>query len=358
MILRISPRYGCKRFGFWEDWRNSRLRYDTFPESTIKPAGTATASRLEGSMKHQADERQGGEDVRSAPPIGRLYDVNRRHLALHQSGTGGPAVVVVPGAGLIGLDYLNIHNLASEFTTSLLYDRAGTGWSDPIELPRTAAEVTDELQRLLRAAGVPAPYLLVGHSLGGFYVRRYAQRFPGEVAGLLLLDPGHEDYYAHMPKKTLFTRLRNGVALLHLFMHFKQFYRGQFGRMFAEWPDSIRDLLIEYHLGSWRKSLQERKNEDKLFDEVRHGGDLPDVPLIVLTAMGLDPFMVAFMSEPYLREVNERKRVIYAALAESVPRGEHRMLENAGHSTIHTDRPDAVVQAIRDLLGRVDKSPG
>ena len=77
---------------------------------------------------------------------------------------------------------------------------------------------------------------------------------------------------------------------------------------------------------------------------------IPDVPLIVLTAMGLDPFMAAFMPEPFLREVNEGKRVMYTALAESVPRGENRVLENAGHTTIHTDRPDAVVQAIRDLL--------
>jgi hypothetical protein len=45
-----------------------------------------------------------------------------------------------------------------------------------------------------------------------------------------------------------------------------------------------------------------------------------------------------------------RKRVIYEALAGSVSRGEHRVVENAGHTTIHTDRPDAVVQAIRDLL--------
>ena len=75
------------------------------------------------------------------------------------------------------------------------------------------------------------------------------------------------------------------------------------------------------------------------------------MPLIVLIAMGIDPFMTAILSEGYLRKVNERKQAIYQPLAASVPRGEHRLLENAGHSTIHTDRPDAVVQAIRDLVG-------
>jgi pimeloyl-ACP methyl ester carboxylesterase len=76
-------------------------------------------------------------------------------------GAGGPAVVFLPGASAVGLDYLNIHDRVSAFTTSVLYDRGGTGWSDPAELPRTAAEVATELRDLLRAAEVPAPYLLV-----------------------------------------------------------------------------------------------------------------------------------------------------------------------------------------------------
>ncbi len=146
-----------------------------------------------------------------------------------------------------------------------------------------------------------------------------------------------------------------------MLVQFKQFYRGAFERVFAQWPDSIRERLVEYHLRSLRKSLQEwparsrRNPENELVNEVRHGGDMPDVPLIVLTAMGLDPFMAAFMPEPYLRELNDGKPAMYTALAKSVPRGEIRMLENAGHTTIHTDRPDAVVQAIRDLLDRVNR---
>src|SRR5579872_2061219 len=113
-------------------------------------------------MQHQANDRRGRKGVDSAPPLGRLYDVAGRRLALYQSGTGGPPVVVVPGAGLVGLDYLNIHDRVADFTTSVIYDRAGTGWSDPVELPRTATAVSTELRNLLHAAGMPAPYLLVG----------------------------------------------------------------------------------------------------------------------------------------------------------------------------------------------------
>jgi pimeloyl-ACP methyl ester carboxylesterase len=110
-----------------------------------------------------------------------LHEVNDRQLMLHRSGTGDPAVVFLPRAGLIGLDFWNVHDRASALTTSVLYDRAGTGWSDPVDLPRTAAEVTDELRDPLQTAGITPPYLLVGHSLGAAYARHYAQRFGDEV---------------------------------------------------------------------------------------------------------------------------------------------------------------------------------
>src|ERR1700732_1875937 len=94
-----------------------------------------------------------GEATRGTPPIGRLYDVGGRQLMLYASGAGGPAVVVLPGAGLTGLGYLNLHEQVSQFATSVLYDRAGTGWSDQVQLPRSATEVADELRLLLRIAG-------------------------------------------------------------------------------------------------------------------------------------------------------------------------------------------------------------
>lgn len=103
----------------------------------------------------------------------------------------GPAVVFLPGASAVGLDYLNIHDRISEFTTSVLYDRGGTGWSDPVGLPRTAAEVATELQDLLHA-----------------YARRFAQLFPAEVAGMLSLDAFYEDVDAYMPERLHLARLR------------------------------------------------------------------------------------------------------------------------------------------------------
>ncbi|MBM7788136.1 alpha/beta fold hydrolase [Tenggerimyces flavus] len=94
--------------------------------------------------------------------IGQRYDTNGRQLWLHRSGAGTPSVVFVPGGGLVGLDFLQVQERAAERTTSVIYDRAGTGWSDAVSLPRSAADVAGELHALLAAANVPAPYVLVG----------------------------------------------------------------------------------------------------------------------------------------------------------------------------------------------------
>ena len=106
--------------------------------------------------------------------------------------------------------YWHAHCLVAEFTTSVLYDRLGLGWSDAANLPRSGTQVTDDLRELLRAAAVPGPHVLVGHSLGGLHARLHAKRFPEEVAGLVLLDPTHEDILSYLPAKVLPGRRRPG----------------------------------------------------------------------------------------------------------------------------------------------------
>ena len=291
----------------------------------------------------------------SAPPLGQFYEVGGRRLWLHRSGRGGPAVVFLPGASAVGLDYLNIGDQAAELTTSVLYDRGGTGWSDPAELPRTAAEVATELRDLLAAADVPGPYLFAAHSLGGAYARRFAQLFPAEVAGVLYLDAFYEATDAYMPEGLHLARLRQpdpGPLQLRLM---RPFMRRMYRRMFARWPEPIRQQLIDRHLSPewWQAGVRERSNLAELADELSRGGDLPDVPLIALTPLGIDPGMRLLMSGQALREMTEGKRRLYAALADSVTRGEHRVLDDARHSTITTDHPEAVIQAIHDLLDEV-----
>ena len=313
---------------------------------------------------HPAGGQPSGTTIKSGPPLGRYYDVAGRRLLLYRSGRGGPAVVFLPGGGAVGLDYLNVQERAATLATSVVYDRAGTGWSDRADLPRTSAEVTGELRELLLAAGVPAPYLLVGHSLGGLYARHYAQRFPGEVAALLLLDPAHEDYNAYMPPELteMWKAFDPGQALPdELPGELIALYRGLFEQEMAGWPAEIRERLIERHLSpDWLLTgFREAGNTDELYDEVRHAGPLPDVQLIVLCSMAVDGFkraVSAGVPDALLREEIEGKRRLYTALAGSVPRGEIRLVD-AGHVTMHLRHPEAVLRAIGDLRAGLEDRP-
>jgi pimeloyl-ACP methyl ester carboxylesterase len=289
-------------------------------------------------------------------PQGNQYAVPDGKMVLHRAGEGGPAVVFLAGGGMYGLHYWNVHQLVAEFTTSVLYDRLGTGWSDPVPLPRTGAQVTDDLRELLRAADVPGPVVLVGHSLGGLYARHYAKRFPGAVAGLVLLDPTHESLPAYLPEEEARLLLELNPADLYpadRIDAMRELYRNVFGRALAGWPPGLRDALLDRNLSpdGFRRGLLEPSSLGALFTEVRDAGPDPDVPVIVLTAMGLDAF-AAELTPPGMAERTERKNRMYDDVVAALPRAENRRIEDAGHSGLAWVRPDAVVQAIHDVLAR------
>jgi pimeloyl-ACP methyl ester carboxylesterase len=72
----------------------------------------------------------------------------------------------------------------------------GLGKSDKLTVAHTAGEIVEDLHQLLQAAHVPQPYVMVGHSIGGIYVRKYASIYPAEVVGLVLVDSAHEEQFS------------------------------------------------------------------------------------------------------------------------------------------------------------------
>lgn len=124
-----------------------------------------------------------------APPPGRLVDLGTHRLHLRCEGDGAPAVVFDAALGASSLSWSLVQPSIARVTMACTYDRAGFGWSDAGPMPRTAGRIAAELHQLLRAAPVPPPYTLVGHSFGGLVMRQLASRHPDEVAGLVLIEP-------------------------------------------------------------------------------------------------------------------------------------------------------------------------
>ncbi|GAA5046660.1 alpha/beta hydrolase [Nocardia callitridis] len=264
----------------------------------------------------------------------------------------------LPGAGAVGLDYFAVQHEVSQFHTAVVYDRGGSGYSDPISLPRTGEEVATELHELLHAQRLAAPYVLVAHSLGGGYAHRFTQLYPQEVAGLVWLDGFHRDWADFMPAAATPTADRRSTLGSDQFRRLRPALRAMFAELMVDYPRQLRQALIEAHVSEeWlRVAAAERGSLVALADELRAGQDLPDVPMVALTVDGTDPGPRAPIPEQTIRAMHEGMRRMAAAMVRTVSCGEHRVVADVGHNQLCFTRPDAVVQAIRDVVDRATRA--
>ena len=117
-------------------------------------------------------------DRRFNPEDGRRYDVGGFKMHIDCTGEGSPTVILESGLGDTYVSWRKVQPQIAKFTRVCSYDRAGLGYSDSSSQPRTSKVIAGELHALLKAAGIAPPYVLVGHSMGGYDVRLYASLYP------------------------------------------------------------------------------------------------------------------------------------------------------------------------------------
>ncbi len=135
------------------------------------------------------------------PPPGALVDVGgyRMHILAEGDAAGGPTVIWIPGGHAQGLALHHLHAAVRDETRSILFDRPGTGWSDPGPFPRRTATEAVELATLLTEAGEEGPFVLAGHSYGGLLAANFARRYPERTAAVVLLDASPPDAFIYAP---------------------------------------------------------------------------------------------------------------------------------------------------------------
>jgi pimeloyl-ACP methyl ester carboxylesterase len=304
-------------------------------------------------------------DRRRFPPPGRLVDSGGRRLHLIESGQGGPAVVFESGISASCLNWTDVRNRVARFTRCYSYDRATLGWSDPVDTPRVASRIVEELHALLQTAGVPPPYVLVGHSFGGLVVRAYAVKYRGEIAGLVLIDPlGAREWL--QPSSEQVRMLRRGVKLSRRGALLARLGVVRFSlallsggarvlpQLVAKLSSGKGESTVSRIVSEVRKMpsetwpmVQAHWCQPKSFfgmagyleslpqssAECANVGELCDVSVTILSAANSKP-----------AEIAERD-----AMARNSPHGRHIIASKSGH-WIHLDEPDLVVQAIRDMV--------
>jgi pimeloyl-ACP methyl ester carboxylesterase len=267
-------------------------------------------------------------DIDDAPPVfvpkGRYsgwFDIGGRRLFLRCTGHHSPTVVFEGG---LTHDWLALQTQLSGFTRVCSYDRPGgpQSRSDPAPFPRTARDFVADLHALLRAAHVPGPYVLAGHSNSGLFSLLYASTHPRQVAGLVLIDAVHP------------ATIKRRLAML------KPLVSPQ------EW-EALRQLMITVPprlvdpegIDIWTSERQTRK--------ALRRSPLRPMPLVVL-AHGRpdDP------PPPFVEQEERLWRQLQRELAQLVPGGRLVVATESGHN-IQDEQPELVLDAIRDVVRAV-----
>jgi pimeloyl-ACP methyl ester carboxylesterase len=140
-------------------------------------------------------------DKRNFPPPGQLIEAggHRLHLQVTGTDTGKPIVILEAGMASFSSNFAWIQQELQPLTRIVAYDRAGLGWSDSGLKPRDAQRSAKELRTALQRAGLVGPYVVAGHSYGGLVARAFADLFPNDVVGMVLVDASHPDQWLHIP---------------------------------------------------------------------------------------------------------------------------------------------------------------
>ncbi len=130
-------------------------------------------------------------DIKNPSPGSFVY-VNNKKIHYIDKGVSDneePVVVVISGCGCNLLPWISLQDSVSKFARIITYDRAGLGWSDWTNSPKTAINVAAELKVFLKELSIDKNIILVGHSLGGLYARVFASIYSRMVVGIVLVDP-------------------------------------------------------------------------------------------------------------------------------------------------------------------------
>ena len=224
-------------------------------------------------------------DRRAHPAPGLLVDVGGHRLHLDCAGSGTPAVVLEAALGETGVYWGWIATALAAETRVCTYDRAGRGWSDSAADGQDGVAVATDLRTLLERAHVPGPFVLVGHSSGAQYVRIFAERYPEQVAGMVLLDGQPAEAFEGLPAYPAFY---NGFRRISALL--PSLARLGVGRLVVHadlaLPRPARDIQRLHHASPrlYRSLRDEFAQLPTSLAQARSCQSLSDRPLVVVTA--------------------------------------------------------------------------
>jgi pimeloyl-ACP methyl ester carboxylesterase len=274
------------------------------------------------------------------PPAGRLIDVSRRKNHIFCVGSGSPTVIFISGLGETYDSWSKVQPRVAQSTRTCSYDRAGLGWSDRSQEPREAGRLATELHDLLGASELNPPYLLVGHSLGGGIARVFGGQYPQEVAGIVFVDAAPADFLSRMqPDAWDENMLRTARKMKWL---------APFGIARLQGKCKMDDRPIIHCADFWVTFAAEREALPGSVQQIADVRSIGNTPLRILSRD----------TDRAVGWGSTENRLAWEEMQEDLTklstRSRQSIVKGATHY-IQDDRPDAVIEAISEILMVVRK---
>jgi pimeloyl-ACP methyl ester carboxylesterase len=290
-------------------------------------------------------------------PPGEMIDVNGRNVHVQRSGTGSPTVLFESGILNDSLAFHKVQQAISEITSTISYDRAGLGYSDPSPNPRRIwAVFVDELSDLLDILSVSEPLVLVGWSAGAQFIRNFADRYPDRVAGLVLIDSNvnnlsdiFPDDISQIFEKSNHDRNEEFIRLSKLSREeiLKEFkenppWRNHHPETYSYYEDLASPENFKYYLQLLSFWFEEEKKGERV---VR---SLGDIPMNVVYAIDEE-------NPPYSQDQIDIMNDIWRDCQKELAglSTQHRLIEVVCGHDIANEKPEVVIDAIIDVINQV-----
>ncbi|MFK8067088.1 MAG: alpha/beta fold hydrolase [Gammaproteobacteria bacterium] len=269
-------------------------------------------------------------------PPGKMVDVGGYSLHLNCVGRGSPTIILETGLGGMSVEWHSIQHQLKQYTKTCAYDRAGYGWSETSSKPRTTKNIVTELHTLLHAENIPGPYILVGHSFGGYTVQHFASVYPQETAGIVLIDASHSEQVDRFKNIGLI------VAPTKKVTHVK-FNKA---RIPAHYPIDMQYIALEQMQDSKTMDAiaEEYINFKQSADQVAKSISLKTTPMIVMTR-GIPGWKNIRRG----RKFEQLWQKLQTELSRLSFKSSHLVAKKSGHH-IHLDQPNLTIATISRLV--------
>ena len=273
-------------------------------------------------------------------PPGKILEVDGRMLHLNCYGEGRPTVILDAGLGGFSLDWLQVQDLLRNKFQVCAYDRAGYGWSQIGPSPRITEQIVDELYALLEVAELEPPFILVGHSFGGFNVQYFSKLYPSLVAGMVLVESSHPQQFARLPDLPVRKKQRDSSQRLTTMFD---------ASVLRLYPESHR-LLVGNHLASYkfiRTQQREFMNFTQSAVQVDQVSRRLQIPLAVVTRGRR-----VWSDTPYGLE-QERIWMEMQQELLSLTDDSWQVIADESQHLVHLQQPELVAETIEAVINRV-----